>query len=367
MAIGLCVALLSGVQTDAATVKSIVGVNSDVTGFVPIPSVFSSLCVAGCPQGMMPSFTDPLRLWGRTGTSVGSCTTSVDGGSTWAACTTQPFVGGTYQGREMYMGTADGSVVVITFDTTPTCEIKKSIDNGASWQTKFTFADRCGGPFFEGVSGWCLVDGRCEFQSWHSSATAVYAVFRSSNNGETWARGDTATDTGNQPAGSVWDGSIGMMPLTQTTVTGGAYSSPAGDAWSKGASAFTSFGDCWGAVILSNVPYAMCANGTVYTLRDRTGTTFKTPTFSPNPLFNVDSGGVSFAYSNSVIYTLVTLTGAGHMGLYISQDAGSSFAFVADVATNGLRGGTMWKHPLNGCIYWDVTGGGSSKVGKACR
>jgi len=370
--IGLMLVVMCGigvVRSDGAVVSRVVGLSSECdtlnAGCIAFPATFSAVCTSGCPEIIQPSFTDVNRMWGRTGTGVGSCTTSTNGGSTWAGCTTQAFIGGTFQGQEMYMGTADGSVVVISYDTTPTCYIRKSTDNGTSWSTKFTFADRCSGAFYESASGWCLADGRCEFQSYHSSAnpSAIYVIYRSSDNGETWTRGDIATDTSNRPVGSIWDGNIGIMALTQTTITGGAYSSPGADTWSKGASAASSFGNCWGAVILSSVPYGMCSNGTVYTLRDRTGTLFKTPTFSPTPLFNVDSGGVSYAYDNNTIYTLVTSSG-GATGLYVSRSAGTSFTLIASVNPGSLRGGTMWKHPINGCVYW--VAGTAIRIGKVC-
>jgi hypothetical protein len=367
-------ALMSLGVTQAAVVKKIAGLKSecDTTniGCQPIPLTFSAVCTVSCPQVIMPSFTDANRMWGRTSTGVGSCTTSIDGGATWNACATQPFVGGVWQGREMYMGTADGGVVVLSFESTPTCQIRKSTDNAVTWQTKFTDSGantRCAGTLFESATGWCLADGRCEFQSYHSSNVPAYRVYRSTDNGENWTKGsDTGVDTTNNPAGSIWDGSVGMMALTQTTISGAPYSSPTGDTWSEGTATATSYGDCWGQVILSSTAYSVCADNTVYTLRNRLGTLFKTPTFPATPVmvFSVDSGGVSYAYDSSTIYTLVSLVSPAHTGLYVSRNAGTSYTFLADVSTTGVRGGTMWKHPLNGCVYW--VAGGVLRIGKVC-
>lgn len=366
----LCIAFMIGIPASsdsASAISKIYGLagecNLSYAGCTPIPTTVTMICTVGCPQAATPSLTDANRMWGRSSGAAGACRTSTDGGATWAACTTQPFVGGTWQGREQYVGTGDGGVIALSFDTTPTCMIRKSIDNAATWTTVFTSAERCAGPQYETSSGWCLEDGRCEIQSHHSSAVPAYATYRSSDDGDTWIKGaDTGVDTVRVPAGSVWNGTVGLMPLTQTDIGGATYSNLGSGSWGVGVSTGSGFGDCWGQAIIGGVPYAMCANGTVYTLRSSTGTLFKTPTFSSSVLFTIDSGGVSLGYNSTVVYTLISSTTGSK--IFVSKDSGSTFTYIGNATSGNLRGGVMWVHPINACVYFNA--GGTLYIGKIC-
>jgi hypothetical protein len=351
----ISILLLFNTQSQGATVSNIIGLvgecDTNNSGCNPIPLVISSLCTASCERNTRPSYTDVNRMWG--GTS--SCRTSVNGGSTWGNCTTQPFSSGA---KEDYAGTANGSVVgggAVGAD----CLIKKSTDNGSIWVTKYTgvgVGETCGGGTTGPTRMSCFADGSCTYA--YKSPGDLAKVIRSTDNGENWSlvfTGVTSTrliqagsytnpnGTVSQAEGAGWRNFSGSS---------GSYANSV--AWAAGSS-------CWGAFILSGTAYGVCYSGagSIYEIRNSlTGTVVFSPSLPGAQPF-ATQGGLALGYGSNIVYMLagwVPLSGQVPIGVYVSRDSGATFTLIglSNIAANSMREGDFWQHPTNGCLYFSA-------------
>jgi hypothetical protein len=298
-------------------------------------------------------------MWG----GLSSCKTSIDGGVTWGDCTTQPFSSG---GKESYAGTADGSVIG-TARVGVDCFIKKSIDNGTSWATKFTAAgEACGG----GTTGptWvsCFFDGSCVFV--YKNASDLGKVVRSTDNGESWSTIFTGVASTRLIQASSYASPNSVVVQAEgvgwRNVSGSSSSYINSVAWAAGSS-------CWGAYILNGTAFGVCYSGagSIYQIRNSlTGALVFSPTL-PGAIALGNVGGVALGYGSSVVYTLATwqpVSGLAPIGIYVSRDSGATYTLLglSNVTVNSMREGDFWAHPTNGCLYFSA--GLTPMFGKIC-
>jgi len=357
--IGLLLVVLCGIgiSTDAAGPSRIVGLSSECDtnniGCIVIPLTMSTLCTgATCPFRSSFSYTDSTRFWGSVGSGTGACITSTNGGTTWNACTAQPFVTGA---NELYAGASDGSVIALGTTTGPTtCTFRRSTDNAVNWSTTFTLAVDCNPGNNEGQYLYCLNNGICE-AALNNSNLNTFRIFRSSDNGQNWTTGETGSASCGTGAGSVWNGSSGIIPSMDPGCGGGNLATAFNavtDTWTVSTAWTGTQGSCWGQVIISNVGYASCGSAITYGFYTSTGATFRTFVL-PGATLAVNNGGVAFALDSTVIYVFATATVPAGIGAYVSRDAGVTFGRLGTETSGGgagIRGGNAFF--ANGCVYW---------------
>ena len=366
--ISLCVLMffmcMPVLKSDAVSVQSVIGssiaCDPNLSGCQPFPSQVSILCVSNCPIRTSFAWTNSSRFWGTDGIT-GGCATSIDGGTTWGLCTTQPYAAA---GRELYAGTADGSVIAVEGVNPVLCTIKRSINNGTSWSTVFTTATNCGSTTgLEGQWLYCLSDGRCELSS---AQTGTAMIYRSSDNGQNWSIGETASIGNCSSVGSVWNGSVGINPSEQTGCGGGniakAYVA-VGDTWTASIVWTGAQGNCWGPVIYNGSGRVVCANGTTYAMYNGDGSLVSNITL-PGTDPTIDTGGPAYSIGTNTLYVLATKS-VGGLGIYASRNNLTSFTLISSYAPVGIRGGNMFG--ANGCIYFTFGGAGANlRFGKIC-
>ena len=368
--IGLCLGLISliGIVKSEAITR-IIGLSSEcdtvLAGCKAIPLTPTTLCTVSCAVEVSPSFTSVLRFWGST-RAAGTCRTSIDGGAIWAACTSQPFTTGN---REFYAGAADGSVIAVGTPTGPnTCTVRRSTDNGVSWSTVFTQVGACTSGTFEGQRLYCLSNGKCEFVGINGNDAQI---FRTSDNGQTWAAGESAVGGLGAIIGSVWNGLEGILPTQAPGAGGGGFSKTyvaAADVWTQSTAWNGTQGNCWGKLLLNSIPFAICQGAGAtpdgrYTLRTSTGINSLSLTI-PNALItSIDAGGVAIAPFTNTIYIMAQTVSAA-MGTWVSRDNGASFTQITGFGGGGagIRGGDAFF--ANGCVYFAV--GSTAMFGKIC-
>jgi hypothetical protein len=334
-----------------------------------VPLTISVLCTVTCPLRVSPSYASSTEFWAATGTGVGNCVRSTDGGATWPACTTQPFGTGS---NELYAGASDGSVIAIGTETAgPTCTIRRSTNNATSWTTTFTLVTTCSPSNNEGQYLYCLADGRCELSTY--TGGVGFRIIRSSDNGNNWVA-DAASAVGLNcaKAGSIWDGSNGLDPSEDTGAgCGGAFSataySAAGDVWAQSTPWTGTQGDCWGQVIYNGSPVAVCqgagaAPDNRYTLRDSPGPLVASLVLPGALLTSIDAGGPAIAPFTDILYIIATRS--TDAGIYVSLDNLNTFNLVGTLGAGvTVRGGNIFYS--GGCIYF--AGGIPRRFTKICR
>jgi len=342
-------------KSEGVTIKKIVGTASscdESEGCLPVPLVLTGLCTVTCPLLSAPSYTDSLRFWGTGGTAGTGCRTSTDGGATWGACTTNPFTPGT---KEHYAGTVDGGVIAVS-QVVGDCVIRKSVDNAASWTTVFTFtvATGCGGPISAGTFLKCLANGEC-----HMLVTGPGTgcnILESTENGNigTWL--NVLTDVScfaATPTGYSYDGTDGIMTQSGASTLSGWFTFTGGIGWTSSAVWPGTVGQCWGSVILSGVPRAICYNtgDANYTLRDVDGVVV-TNLVLPNAVLLVSNGGLGMSIAGtSLLYVVATSSNPSAIGVWASRDAGVSFGRIGTIGPSVvIREGDIFF--ANGCIYF---------------
>jgi hypothetical protein len=334
-----------------------------LTGCLAAPLRVTVLCTVTCPFRSSFSYTDSTRFWGAGTSGTGQCVTSINSGLTWGACAAQAFTTGS---DENYAGASDGSVIAASTTTGPaTCTIRRSIDNAVSWSTVFTLIASCQSFGLEGQTLYCLGDGRCE---WITAAGGVSKVFRSTNNGQTWALGESLAGTVCLGSGSAWDGAAGSFPSNTPAGCGGSgrMDVAAGDVWTQSAIWAGTQGDCWGAVVYNGVGRAICqaagaAPNALYSVRDSTGGLIASLTLPGALTTSIDAGGPSIAPFTNTLYILATLA-AGNTGVFISRDNLVTFNLLTTLTTTTMRGGNLFLN--GGCIF--ITYGGPSRFAKIC-
>lgn len=337
------------------------------------PQTVTVLCTASCPTRSSFSWTNPSRFWGALGGGTGVCTTSTDGGVTFALCTTQPFATGA---NELYAGAADGSVIAVGTTTGPTtCTMRRSTDNGTSWNTQFTQAVNCSPSNNEGQYLYCLASGACELVVF-DTPTLNYRVFRSSNNGVTWSIGEVlAADSGVNAgsAGVAWDGAKGFLVPNMPGTGGGNLATAgiaSGDVWTVSGIWNGTQGDCWGNVVYNGAASGVCQGAgatpsALYTLRNATGVNVASLTLPGALTSSIDMGGVSLSLATNNLYIMATLASGGAASLWFSTDNLNTFIQLGPAAgfLVGMRGGNAFT--ANGCAYFTFVSG-TARLLKVC-
>jgi len=363
--IGLIVAMCAVLpwHADAGGVNKIVGLSADATGSpAPLPLTITTLCTVSCAYRASPSLISSTRFWAASGQGVGACITSTDGGAVWSACASQPFASG---GNEMYAEAADGSIIAVSHTVGPTtCTFKRSTDNAATWNTQFTELVACSPGNNEGQYLYCLSDGRCEFST---NSTSFYRIYRSSNNGVTWAAGETASSFCSGGSGAQWNGTVGVIAITQPGCGGGnltgSYTALA-DTWALSIVWSGTQGDCWGPVVYNGSGMTICNPGGQWKMINPNGSLYKNFTL-PGSTNLVDNGGVAISFATNLIYVFAQQASPTKIAVWVSQDDLTTFIEVGTFNGGGagIRGGHAFY--ANGCIY--VVAGGTLMFGKICR
>lgn len=219
--LAICVMIL--ISTNAlvySQIRKVIGISSQCdtasAGCFPIPITATFICGSAttfCPDTFHPSWVDGNRLWGfrnNGGGTAPTCVTSTDLGTTWAACTTQPWVGTLFP---QIASTSDGSLVTLADDPSVVgadCSIKRSTDNGASWAVVFTSSlVSCNHSGLSQTMYCQPTGGQCDVGNTQFGTTA--RVFRSGDNGATWSTIDVSTTNANVSGGIVFNGTQGVF------------------------------------------------------------------------------------------------------------------------------------------------------------
>lgn len=314
------------------------------------PTVVSSVCTAGCPLMSQPSFTDANRIWGN---STGSqCRTSTNGGSTWADCLTQPFAS---VGRESYAGASDGSVLG-TSTVGANCSIARSTDLGANWGVVYTkVAETCGGAVFEQTELKCTSNGGCTFAY---TAASTLVIVQSSNNGQSWAEtfrlGASTIDVRSfslSVAGAA-------IPAISTPFRGGT---AVGTGWTLTSAYPAGANNCNGGFLLGSQGWASCwiGPGGLYQIRNADTGALQFTANLAGAVNGAATGGVMYGLGQNLVYAFAAFVppaGNAPVGVWLSFDNGATFIALGQgsALANSMRGGDVWQHPLNGCLYASV-------------
>ena len=360
IALFVCVSVL---KSDAVTITMTIGTqancNTTISSCIAFPTQVSTLCTAACARRVAPSLTIATRFWG-VSTATGGCSTSTDGGTTWGACTVEPFDTGIYVLEGVGSG-SDGSVVVAATKGGPLeCAIKRSTDNGANWSSVFSNTDDCSSGGIEGQRVICLVTQSCVFSA-ANNATSTYRTYTSSNNGVNWSVGSTGTFPVGGTAGIAWNGTVGIN-IPQSTGTGAAksFSTTGGDIWASSAN-WPNVGNCWGPYVYNNLPEAICFSGPDYKVYSDAGILVASITL-PGALLIADSGGIGYGYATNTMY-VAAASSTPNINVYVSRDNLVSFILLGQSTnTVGIRGGNTFL--ANGCVYF--SSGTTNWFGKVC-
>jgi hypothetical protein len=358
--IGLILAFVCGigVQTDAATVSKIVGLNAECdtnnAGCFPFPVSGATIChatlnQATCPRIFHPSWVSGSRLWGVSGTNAAACVTSTNLGSTWVACTAQAFVPIQQEVAE----TSNGNIVAVA-DVGGTCTIRLSTDSTVTWNTVFTNPGIGCGVGTGGQLLYCQQSGgQCDFG-------AGSRTYRTLDNGVTWAatnHGGTASISNGIEMHSA---SIGAFGGALATGSQAVYSSAgtfvASTAWPGSAVGY------FGAypLMFGASPQYINGNGTaVWARTDADGNVIQT--FTP-----VNATGIGAVVNPGLRATLwsgsqyyIAGPRATGLGIWITTDnfVSSNLIFQSTVTGTSTSRYTMYK--LSGKILISVNDGGT--------
>lgn len=204
---GLLLAVLLAASPVSAqtTVTEVLGANAacdpDIDTCLFFPAGGAVLCNGGgailnCPQWFHPDWSQApgTRFFGVTNRlNPPIYVLSTDGGTTFSALATQPFVAAVLNLGGKVAVASDGSFLAAAGQGANTCIIRRSTDQGANWTTVFTHATRqCTNPFgsptapgmaCEATGGYCAVIDPF-------NAATIFTIF-STDNGANWSVGAT--------------------------------------------------------------------------------------------------------------------------------------------------------------------------------
>ena len=363
-AILLAVSIVCSINADAA-VKAIFGAAGDATGFTPIPLASTTLCLqTECPLFAAPSFVDSSRFWGISSTDSKGCITSIDGGTTWGSCASQPIQ---FQNNTKSISSAsDGSVISVQNNTdTNTCEIRRSINDATSWSTVFTDGSKAcsnGLPVLK-----CLSNGKCVYIS-PDGFVAKTVKIESSDNGQSWALTELSATVVFEMKEVAWDGSVGISVPFVTGAGQNQRSVVYSGAWAVSAVWPDASINCLHSMVLNSAGVGTCySSGEIYAVRNSAGGLVKNITL-PGMFQGLAAGGFSISPFTNVIYIASLLSGVGakKLGVWISTDNGVSFILLysspLNISVADTINGNMFY--ANGCVY--VAAGSQSMFGKIC-
>lgn len=358
--------VLSVSVSQSAVVSKIVGLvgecDTNNSGCFPIPTTFTSLCVASCPVASQPSLLVSTRFWGNNGTL---CKLSTDGGGTWSTCVSNPFTGAVNVAEA-----ADGAVIGVDTEGVNVCTIRRSIDLGVNWAIVFTKAGvNCTGASGYGSLLRCRIDGKC-ILPFYNSVSSTCLTYTSTDNGQNWSEGlaGVACSIGDATSTS-WNGAIGGVVSRVHLGTQQAWNTVDGNLWVISANWPTNI-ICPGSMILGSALHSICWNNPAGTwnLRNSAGVSVRAVTF-PGAFSAANNGPMEFAIGVNTIYVLLPVTkpaGSLPIGIWVSRDTGVSFTLIAETATgvNSMNGGDIYRSELTGCIYFSA--GTTPMFGKIC-
>ena len=229
---------VSVVKSDAVSVQSVIGssVNCDVNNAGCVAQYFRNgiiLCTGVTCPGVFSA--DPTSNQRFVGVGTGGCRESIDGGTTWTLCTTQPPGGaGTINGIGV---TTNGTWIATRQTGGVGCTIGRSINRGTSWSTVNVLVAGCN------QNSQIFTNVRC------TSITCVIpvddtniGVYSSSDDGVTWGYAFTSVRATAFPRGFVFDGTNGFWI---GVVAGNTIFTTTGNAgWTLGAVGLNPGGNC---------------------------------------------------------------------------------------------------------------------------
>ena len=185
-----------------------------------------------CPQFFAPDRSDATgqTFYGiNNNGNPSKCVKSVNGGVTWAACTTNPFATST-SGVEFGVARNGALLAGANIAAGDTCVIKRSTDGGVSWTTVHTQATLyiCGGGGASEQTSLIKCDATtdyCVVLSFDQSVFFNVIPLNSTDNGATWKAGTTIAlggGNGSPPVanwGVITNDTIGITVGTTNHIT----------------------------------------------------------------------------------------------------------------------------------------------------
>lgn len=326
------------------------------------PSGVFELCGAPkfCPRIVAPDWSNPTRMYGTDPT----CRLSNDGGSTWAACTTQPSA--TNSNFSITVA-RDGSVLWMGNDAGGTVfNIRRSTNGTVSWATAFTTATTDTGSF-SGTSKIKCAQLSQVCIAYYVNA-GVYQTLVSLDNGASWASGTTGTASPIPHTLALsQDGTIGFAPPSTSLAgiddvallfTGGV--------WSRSIPWQTTVGGtCWTGFVIGGGRRGICHQTTLgisYQLRDEDGVNQGDfdyqGIFTGNPVLIANTAITGWVGS-------VSSTSTGTGGVWESFSSGLNPVRSGDISGEG-PGNQFDTFQLNNCMYVSYIQSGLGRLVAIC-
>lgn len=355
----------------------------------PIPSSLAILCNGGagnlnCPQYFSPDYGDPngLTMYGITNVvNPPRCIKSVDRGTTWSACTANPFAATYFASNAVFAMAADGSLLAAARVTaaTETCVIRRSSDGGVTWTTVLTSTTAiCSGFSGDAYSSpmRCSPETQDCVLFGNDLTTVRMVVFHSEDYGQTWTEDvSIAVSLSTPPYFGASMSSDGSMAITGGSNAAGGTSQfvfKNGGAY-HASTIIPGVGNqrCTGPFILQTKLSVLCgANSTsgLYTVFQITGSVpsvLATFLISDTPAFANSPETTAIQWDNTTAYFFLRQLSTGTYLIYVTRDAFTSYVKVGElVPTNKsptYSRGDM--HVWNGAVYWTSGGiGGNAQL-----
>jgi len=377
--VGILLSVLSvvGIASSEAVMKIVGGqgaCDTTNTGCIPIPLTVTMLCdgsgtVLNCPQLFAPDRTDSTgqTFYGiNNGYAPRRCVKSVNGGSTWAQCSSHPFAS-ISTGPVYFSVTSLGALVAAGRTATNFCEIKRSIDGGISWSLVFSSAVgavACNNLASNVVGGSllkCTTGNYCVLHAVSIFSAELITPIVSTDNGETWtAQSQLTTGMVDAPIRNMTINdstgiAVGLMRATSRNIIGLG-------AWSVSAVWGTLPANEYCTGIIMSAIGVLCtpdpANDTVYTFRGSGGGLIASFTMLNAP---IASGGTitGLGISSNVGYVIgIRVPGVTSYNIWVTTNAFGNTVVLKTITPatyfTGCCTGDMLYY--NGKIY--ITSGG---------
>ncbi len=363
-----------------------------LTGCIQIPLSASLLCdgtgaILDCPQYFAPDWAgSDQRFFGWTNrVNPGRCVQSTNGGTTWGACPTQPFVAALDVNGASLSVASDGSLIVAADQGANNCIIRRSTDYGANWSTVFTDTTAgvsCGIGFgaptpsitrCAQTGGYCLVFGR-------GAGAFEQISYFSTDNGANWTKGSSATMVSGDaetPLRFDESASIGVTTVAAVTYNSTFAGVKSGNNMivttaiplppGAGASARCPAPFTWGG-IRSFLCGGDSLNTGTYRLFNIIGTA---PTFISSfiptdaPLFANAPDPMAVGFNATTAYMIQRNIASTQINIYVTRDSFGSIIQIANIlpttalGVNCCRGDT---HIRSGKIYFTTGHSGSNGI-----
>jgi hypothetical protein len=334
----------------------------------PIALTVSMLCNQSslCPTMSAPSFTNSQRFWGMT--VAGDCKTTVDGGTTWAGCTTA-----TPAATRFIAGAADGSVIAVALSA-GVCSFYKSTDNGLTWPLVHTTGTTCNGGSGAFSQIKCLTTGTCIYPT-NDALLTTCNLFQSNNSGGTWSLATTSAcgDVTNfAVVGTYYNGTFGVLLNNIQAASQTQWITLNNLTWTASAVWPTTQRCTGGVAAYGGSLHVLCLQTDLSGYRIYTSNgALEQPIVLPGVALSAGQGAL-FASAGAALYVVATYqptpTDIPHVGVWASRDSGVTFTFLAASSGAGsaqVQSGDIYVH--NGCVYFSSGSFPSNVVfGKVC-